>query len=189
MSTLVIKEWRASNQPDYEGSYIRILGRQQGIISWILALLRIDPTTSIKVSQNRLEFARVSLSGAEHRMIPVGNICSTYYGYHKPWKSALFVFLLFGFVLNAPGIIGSAFSDDGISILGYLIGILLAILIAICHYFLRSEFVLGFVEHSGIVSMISFKRSVLENVDINEEQARYICEVTQYLIDSRARLT
>ena len=99
MQPLVLKEWKASNQPiDNDGNLIRITGRQGGLIAWFLALVKIDPTTSIKVSKDRVEFASSSLSGTEYRMIPISSVCSTYYGYHKPWKQALAILGLFIFI-------------------------------------------------------------------------------------------
>lgn len=194
MSTLVIKEWKASNQPiDSDGNYVKVIGRAGGLISWLLALLKIDPTTSIRVSESRVEFSSASLSGTEHRMIPVCNVCSTYYGYHKPWKAALLIFFLFGFLFNIPGAIASVgIASVGIdaaisAVTGYLLGIVIAIGLALLYYFLGRTLTLGFVEHSGVVSAIKFKRSVIENVDVNEEQARYICEMTQFLIEAARR--
>jgi hypothetical protein len=188
MSALVIKEWKASNQPiDSDGSYVKVIGRAGGLISWFLELLKVDPTTSIRVSQNRVEFSSASLSGTEHRMIPIGNVCSTYYGYHKPWKAALLIFFTFGFLFNIPGIIASTGDHTGLSIMGYLFGIVIAVGIALLYFFLSRTLTLGFIEHSGVISAIKFKRSVIENVDVNEEQARYICEVSQFLIEVAKR--
>mgnify|MGYP005865692313 CR=1 FL=1 len=185
MSALVIKEWKASNQPiDSDGNYIKIIGRAGGLISWFLALLTVDPTTSIKVAQDRVEFSSASLSGTAHRMIPIGSVCSTYYGYHKPWKAALLLFFLFGFLFNMPGAIASAGNNAGISVMGYLFGIVIAVGIALLYYYLSRTLTLGFVENSGAISAIKFKRSVIENVDVNEGQARYMCEVTQFLIEA-----
>jgi len=44
---------------------------------------------------------------------------------------------------------------------------------------------LGFVEHSGVVSGIRFKRSVIEGIDVNEQQGHYICQITQALIEAK----
>ena len=38
-----------------------------------------------------------------------------------------------------------------------------------------------------MVSAIQFKRSVVENQDINEHQAGYVCQMTQYLVERRLR--
>ncbi|MCX6911280.1 MAG: hypothetical protein NTY01_25005 [Verrucomicrobia bacterium] len=186
MSALVIKEWKASNQPDSKGNYIKIVGRQGGLLSWLLALLKVDPTTTIKVTQTRVEFAAASLSGTEHRMIPIGNVCSTYYGYHKPWKAAVFLFLLLSyFSVQILGIVVAAIAESMVAgVIGGLFGIAIAAAIALAYYFLSRKLTLGFVEHSSAVSAIRFKRSVIENVDVNEKEARYICELTQFLIES-----
>jgi len=44
---------------------------------------------------------------------------------------------------------------------------------------------LGFVEHSGAVSAIRVKRPVIENVGIDEHQARSVCTLAQRLIEAR----
>ena len=68
--------------------------------------------------------------------------------------------------------------------MGFLFGIAIAVGISLLYYFLSRTLTLGFVEHSGVISAIKFKRSVIENVDVNEGQARYICEITQFLIEA-----
>jgi len=180
MSPLVIKQWEASNQTiDSDGNYIKIIGRQGGLISWILALLKVDPITSVSVSQHRVEFSAASLSGTEHRMIPIGNVCSTYYGYYKPWKAAVLLFFLFGYIASV--LAGAISNSMGF---GFLFGVIIGIAVSFLYYFLSRTLTLGFIEHSGVISAIKFKRSVIENIDVNESQARYICEITQFLIEA-----
>lgn len=65
----------------------------------------------------------------------------------------------------------------------FMIATLCAAVIALAYYFLNRTLTLGFVENSGVVSGIMFKRSVIENIDINEKQARYACELTQAMIE------
>lgn len=176
---LVIKEWKASNQPvDSDGNYITITGRQGGLLAWLLALMKVDPTTSIKVSPERVEFASASLSGTEHRMIPILSVCSTYYGYYKPWKAALAIFVIFAFfAVQIASVAESGFGAFVVFILGLAISLL--------YYFLSRTLTLGIVEHSGVISGIRFKRSVIEGVDINQAQGAYICKIVQSLIESR----
>ena len=48
--SLVLKSWTAKEEGiDEEGNYVYIAGRESGILSWILSLVGIDPTTTIKV--------------------------------------------------------------------------------------------------------------------------------------------
>ena len=183
MQPLVLKEWKANNQPiDNDGNLIRITGRQGGLIAWFLALLKIDPTTSIKVSKDRVEFASSSLSGTEYRMIPISSVCSTYYGYHKPWKQALAILGLFIFLAF---MIGANLQSGGGAFVAFAIFFIVGAAIALLYYFLSRTLTLGFVEHSGVVSGIRFKRSVIEGVDVNETQGHFICQITQFLIESK----
>jgi hypothetical protein len=176
MGALVLKQWSVKNEVDQAGNYVFITGREGGFIAWILALLGVDPTTSIKVSMKRVEFQQSSLAGTSNRMIPLQGVCSTYYGYHKPWKESLGLFVVLTLLF---GYFGMTTNSGGITVFGMLISIVLAIV----YYFLNRTLTLGFVENSGVISGIHFKRSVIENVDVNEKQARLVCELTQTLIE------
>lgn len=179
MQPLVIKEWKANSQPvDSEGNYVSITGRQGGLIAWVLAILKIDPTTTIKVSPDRVEFSCASLSGTEYRMIPILSVCSTYYGYFKPWKSALAIVALFAFFAVQ---LAAASQSGAAAFILFLIGVGISVI----YYFLSRTLTLGFVEHSGVVNGIRFKRSVIEGIEISQEQGNHICKVTQSLIESK----
>jgi len=179
MSSLVIKTWQVSDKPiDANDNHINIVGREGGLLSWLLALVKIDPITAIRVSTKRVEFTQASLSGTSHRMIPVCNVCSTFYGYHKPWKTAVVIFLVLLFLLGL--LFGDAFFARVVATLASLGA-------ALTYYFLSRTLTLGFVELSGVVSSIQFKRSVIENVDVDEAQARYVCEITQFLVEAGRR--
>jgi hypothetical protein len=67
--------------------------------------------------------------------------------------------------------------------LGYF-GFMVATAFAILYYFLGRTLTLGIVEHSGAVTQIRFKRSVIENVALDEQQARYVSDITQFLIEA-----
>ena len=45
--TLVITKWHAINSPGEDGLFVRISGRREGIVSWLLSLLGIDATTTL----------------------------------------------------------------------------------------------------------------------------------------------
>ena len=184
MSALVLKQWMAHEEPvDRDGNYIVISGRESGLIAWFLALVGVDPTTTIKVSLKRVEFRASSLSGTNNRMIPLQGLCSTYYGYHKPWKKALGTFaLLMWLVLSLGSALAQA--DAAGSAYGtFIFGTLISAGISLAYYFLNRTLTFGFVENSGVISGIMFKRSVIENIDVNEQQARYVCELTQAIIE------
>ena len=193
MSTYVIKSWRASDRPDAQNNFVSITGRREGIASWLLSILGIDPTVSITVSENRIEFAEGSLSGNVRRLIPFSGVCSTLYGYHKPWKKALLVWLLLtpllstGFSLLGLSVHELHAVSDPNSPLTIILSQLLTLIITGIYYFLNISLTIGFVENSGVINLIEFKRSVIENKEINEAQVGYVCQVIQYLIEAKLR--
>ncbi|MCH8620763.1 hypothetical protein [Undibacterium sp. TS12] len=181
MSALVIKEWKVSNKAvDDKNNFISITGRQSGLLAWLLSLLGVDPTTKIMVGLDRVEFTSNSLAGTESRMIPLQGICSSYYGYHKPWKQAASFFAIAFFI--ASGLI-----RDGGLVTGGLVVLGIGAIISLVYYFLNRTLTLGFVENSGVINGIRFKRSVIENIDVNEEQAKSACVIIQKLIEAKEK--
>ena len=180
MTELVIKTWKADTKPiDTHDNFVNIVGRRGGLISWFLSRIGINPITTIMVGSERIEFTTASLAGTQSRMIPLQGVCSSYYGYHKPWKVAAFIiglFVFFGFNFAEVGFLTWAFV---ITIIGVIIGF--------TYYYLNRTLTLGFVENSGLVNGILFKRSVIENVDINHEQAKAVCVIVQRLIEAKER--
>jgi formate dehydrogenase assembly factor FdhD len=60
-----------------------------------------------------------------------------------------------------------------------------ATLISILYYVFNKTLTLGFVESSGIINSIRFKRSFIENMEINQEEAKKVCYIIQKLIEFR----
>jgi len=188
MSALVIKAWRADSKPiDQHQNFVRITGREGGLIAWLLSLMRIDPVTTIKVGLDRIEFTSASLAGIESRLIPLQSICSSYYGYHKPWKQALSMWV--AFVLVGTSMASAIAEGNGQSagLMPLLASAATGLVAALLYYFLNRTLTLGFVEASGVISGIRFKRSVIENLDINQEQAKRVCVIVQRLIEAKEK--
>jgi hypothetical protein len=123
--------------------------------------------------------------GTDFKMIPLASVSSTYYGYHKPWAAALGMFF---FLLWIIGSLAVALPQSvGGKVFGALFAFVFSAAMAILYYFLKRTLTLGFVEESGIGAGLQFKRSVVEGIEVDEQQARYICEVTQFLIESARR--
>ncbi len=155
---LVIKSWYADAKPNSEGSYVSIAGRQQGLLSWLLSVLGIDPVTRVRIDGQSVYFEKGSLAGFEQRVIPLSSLCSAYYGYTKPWQVAL---VLGAMLLPIMG-------------LGLIVGPL--------YYFLNKKLSMGMVEVSGLVSGIEFKRSVIEGQNIDEKEGMRVIGVIHGLI-------
>lgn len=158
---LVIKKWSASSTKDANGNYVHIIGREAGLIAWLLSLIKIDPVTSLEITDKVVMFAQGSLEGSEKRVIPLGSVCSSYYGYKKPWKEALVIGLV---LLPLFGV-------------GLIVGPL--------YYFLNKTLTIGLIENSGWVGGLSFKRSVIEGQNISEAQAHQVIDIVRTLVEQR----
>lgn len=186
MGSLVIKSWHADLKSDEKGVHVTITGRRSGLIGLLLSLMGIDPITKVVVNQERLEFSWASLSGIEYRVIPLVNICSTYYGFRKPWTEAIVLWLSIIAVsyvsMNELWDVNAAESLLGmgwVALIGAVIGIV--------YYILNRKMTLGFVESSGHVNAIAFKPSIIENVQVDEVQARNVSIVVQRCIEAKLR--
>lgn len=190
MSALIMEAWRAETKPiKSQNNFVSITGREGGLIAWILSLMGIDPTTTILVGLERIEFSSASLAGTESRLIPLQSVCSSYYGHHKPWKAAAWIIPTFMFIGVS---IGSAVAEGGSQggvFTSFMATSAAGVVIALICHFLNRTLTLGFVEHSWVVNGIRFKRSVIENVEINEEQANEACIIVQRLIEAKEKRT
>lgn len=177
---LVIQEWRASNEPDADGRFIRIRGRHAGFSSWVLSTLAISDDISVSVLEGRIEFEEASLAGHKRLMIPLPSISSVEYGYHKPWKGGL---VLAVFLMVAIRLLTAAGSNSS-GLEGWLIGLMAGLVAGAIFYVFNRNLRLGFREHSGEFNGIQFKRSFIENREISEMQAGYVCLLIQTLIEN-----
>jgi len=164
MNPYVIKKWQITEIAGVDQNNIEIEGRAGGLLSWLMSKVGISPTVKVEIGAERIRFAEGSLAGNAHRIIPLENISSTFYGYAKPWKEALLIAIVLGIPTFGIGVI-----------------------LAIVYYFLNKSMTVGFVEVSGVVNAIAFKRSVIEGINVDENQAQQVAELTQKLIDARRR--
>ena len=166
MAEYVIKSWKANEQPQGGGvPPVRIEARAGGLLSWLLNILQISPTISLSVSEDMFTFQRGSLSGSETHNTPLENVCSTFYGYTKPWKEALWI-----------GVI--------VSLLTFWLACLPGILAGLLYYYLKKTLTLGYIA-GGQTYRIDFRRSVIEGQNIDETEAARVCAIVQKLVDGR----
>ena len=170
--TLVIRKWYASGDPNSDGVYVSIEGRRAGLIAWLLSIVGIDALSELQVNAETVEFRSASLAGGVRRIIPLSSISSTIYGYSKPWMQTLVIFAITAAIIYplAQSLVG---------------GVFLGLIIAIIYFVLNSQLTVGLVEESGHGHIIQFKRSVIENKEINEAEAERVCRIIQALVQAR----
>jgi len=176
MKTYVIKSWSAhTDAPDSEGNRVRITGRAGGLLSWLLNLLQISPTVSLAVRDDRIAFREGSLEGLVRSHVPLDNVCSTVYGYMKPWKGAIVIGTLVGlFAAFQFGVSGTVARILYFGVPGISAGIL--------YYVLNTKLTIGFTDVGGHRYGICFKGSVMEGQTVDEEAAAKVCHIIQDLI-------
>jgi len=172
----VITAWTINDLRTSGETLVEIKGRQDGLISWLLSLLGIEPTISLRVTRKNIEFSQGSLAGFTRRIVPVANVCSTLYGFTKPWQTAAVIAVL-GVMIGS----GVASQSAALGALLMLIGVV----IAGVYYFLNKVLTLGFVETSGVLNAIQFKRSVIENKKLDESDAAQVIALIQSLVDTK----
>ncbi len=179
MGALVIKAWKAAEQPwDDTKSLIWIQGRDGGILSWFLSLIGYDPTTTLKVTRERFDLDIRSWSGWQAVILPLENLDYIFHGFYRPWKQALVLLVAWFFLLSNLAAVAGA--RDGSILIG-----LTALPLAGLYYWLARSFTLGVMTSSGHSFTIRFKRSILENQEINSAEAGYVCELLEYFRDER----
>jgi hypothetical protein len=185
---MVISEWHVATfhssldnsfyQPNAQGEFIAIRGRAPGLFSWIMSLLGVERGVRMVAIGQHIRFQEGDLGGSATRIIHLDKICSTYYGYKKPWAEAFAIILFAGVPLAMLGAL-LPFSAIG-AILGFGVGLGIAAI----YYALNKRMSIGLVEMSGVVNEIVFKRSVLEGINLDEQSSSQASDVIQWLMDS-----
>jgi hypothetical protein len=161
----VIKEWLASEAPNQDGVFISIKGREGGLLSFLLSLVGINPTVSLVVDGQNLRFEEGSLAGFFRWVTPLTNVCSGGYGYRKPWKPAVIIAILGTLTVWLAPL--------------FWIG-------AALYYALNKELSVRLGDFGGKTYGIAFKRSVIERIKVDEDEAARVVRIIEGLL-TRAR--
>lgn len=162
---LVLKEFTINlNGPEY----VHIVARKSGLISWLLTLMQIDTTTTFRVFADRIEFAEGSLSGQICTTMPLRSISITTCGYTKP--ILLIVWAIIFFLLAIPSF--------GVT--------LIFSILCFIFYFLNKSLLISVVSNSSWPAGLCFKRSVIEGVKVEYQQAEEVIRIINELTMAQA---
>jgi len=190
-AALATKEFTVHPQGSADGLYVRIVGRKSGLFAWLLSLLQIDATTIFEVYQDRIVFKSANLSGATNTTVPLASVCLTASGFFKPVLYIILAVLLF--VPASMGLLAALMVASHSSEAAFAAGCFPMILLAFCAllvwlYFLRKTLLVSIQANSGTLIAIAFKRSVMEGVTVEAEDAeRVISLVNQLLLGQQSR--
>ena len=179
-SSLVLKKFTINKTAAGKTALVEITGRPGGLISWLLTLIGLDSTWHLKVTSTDISLRAASLFGQQDSVTAISSISDVHCGYRKP-VGYFFVsaaFLLLG--------VGGGLSDGGAK--AFLCGLLFAAVFFIT-YFLRKSIVIYFVTRGSSKLGISFKRSVIENVAVDIQQAQLTVGIINSLVVTAQNIT
>ena len=188
-AALVTKEFKVENNPS-DGLYVRIVGRKAGLIAWILTLIGVDTTTVFEVYSDKLIYRNSSLSGQLTTIFPISSICTTSSGFFKP-----ILFIIIGAFFFFMGLLSSlggmmAIAAAGVrGLAGCLPTIILWLLAAgsIALYFFQKVLLISVGNNGGAIAAVAFKRSIIEGIEITENNAQHVVELINYLVLAQGR--
>ncbi|HTP68152.1 MAG TPA: zinc ribbon domain-containing protein [Dongiaceae bacterium] len=174
-TTMVMKSFRINEDPSAKRC-VEITGRAAGVVSWLMNVLKLEPSIEFWVTDSEVVVRSGSLSGLLHICVPIQKISATVCGYQRSILALGFAILFsLGFVLNILSALFGGnryeFSSDMAQAFGFLVlgGI------AALFYFLSKR--IGIGVESRHMHGIVFKRSVIENVSVDLPEALRVAEV------------
>jgi len=157
---LVVKEFKIDKEAD---NFLKIVGREEGFISWLLSIFGISPITELICNRREVSFRTASLKNGNVTVgIPITSVTAIVSGYSKPFP--LLVAAIVCFIASIPVAI---INESGWLLLpGLLLGIIFIIM-----YQRGKKTIFGICvggDKPGVASLIT-KRSVIEGKQITSE--------------------
>ena len=145
--------------------YVHLKGRKSGLLNWIFARLGADDTTTFDVYEDRIEFSDGSWSGSFTETIPLTRVSNLGTGFLKPFQYMVFAIICLIAALPTVGIT------------------LIPMAILLFLYYTRKSLVIYFIPDSSSLTSMCFKRSIIEGVRLNEEDAERIIGIVGRLVE------
>lgn len=164
---LVLKEFKINREGE---PYVRVVARKGGLVSWLLTMAGIDTTTSLEIYADRVMFAQGSLSGRVTTCMPLSALSIATCGFTKP-----FLLLVFAAIAFVGGLIMMA------TVIAPIIGLIVAV-VCVIYYFLQKTLMIQLVSNSSWAASICFKRSIIEGVKVDYEQAMEVIDIVNQLV-------
>jgi len=159
---------------------LRIRGRAAGLVGWIFTKLRLSDEIALELHPQEIRMTLGSLKGVVNASIPLSQVSSTACAYAKPiWALVLAGFLLFSASAELLGRFGSV--TEGLAL------VVLAVAAA-AWYALNKTLRITIETTGGSVYGVSVKRSVIEGLKLELDDATYVIErLNEAVVSASAR--
>lgn len=166
---LVLTEFEINQNNSPDEPCVNIKGRSSGIISFLLGLIGIESTTSVRVYDNRIEFWRDSrLYGTTSTTIPLVAISGIHGGYSKPFTLLILAGISLIIGLDAAYLHSFMAPADN----SFFWTCVITSFILVVLYFLRKTMGIWIQNGGDELWGVNFKRSVIENVSVDIDQVK-----------------
>jgi len=161
MSTLVLKQFYLNENTEGAADALHVIGRQAGIMSFLMSLAKIDPITEIKCNDERIQVIQSSFFGRQTIDIPIAAITGVLGGYKKPKGLLIAIAIVI--------ILGGSMSGAAQSLAPFMVALVISVILFI-FYILKKEMGL-YVQNGGdLLWGLSFNRSIIEGMTIDSEK-------------------
>ena len=172
---LVVKKWHSDVRPRDDGAYVDIVARQAGLISWLLALLKVDPQYTLRITFDKVIYEARSVFGYQRVVLPIASVSSLHFGYAKPWKWVLFWLVIFSASARLAWTLDYPVSAGLLVLAGLVVAMLVLIF--------KRSLAIGIRDQDGHDYSLQLKRSVIEGQEINEKALERITEIVVAIVD------
>jgi hypothetical protein len=181
--TLVLRSFKIDETPSTTVP-VDIVGRASGITAWVLTSMGFGTESSLKMTDKEVSIKTSSLFGETYQVVTLPSISSTHCGYSKPIG-----YLIIGVIIVIGGLLNGLRNYYGFfnQLASLLPGLIIGGIFLIAYYLSKKIFIA--VETRGGKPLgLSFKRSVIENVSFDLNQAlKVIHIINQKVIESQVK--
>lgn len=177
MGTVWILKTFQVDETGLTGAHVFVEARQPGLFAFILNLLGLDPTATLKVTKGSISFRMSKLSGMTQTSTSLNQIGSFQGGYKKPIELLVLAFIIFvmGITIDITAELGAPVFTIG--------GMVISLILIVCYALFKHLFI-GFETSGGAYYGMVFKRGILNNVSVDIDKIEYTIAFINSLIGS-----
>jgi len=164
------------------GCYLAVQCRAQGLVSYILNLMKLEPTTSLVVSEGVVSIEISSIKGKSKTMTPITQVAGFHGGYTKPFDLIVSGFM-FAFIFNIGDWLLVTLGDLFIGLTFFGIAFLLGFVVL---YVFSKKLYLGYETSGGEMYMLEFKKGVLGSISVDIDKVNHALDLVNGILHSSA---
>ena len=177
---LVLREWMCTEYPA-DDIYVRIVGREAGLVSYVLTALGVDAESRLLVDGKCVAFETRGVFGYVRHVVPTTSVASAHAGYSRP-VLYLFVACIAG-LLALDGALQR--QREGAALYVFILMLLAAGLVLA--YALSKKVAIVLESYGGQKLGLTFRPSVIEGVGVGLPEMLRVLGIIERLVAEAQR--